>query len=42
VRTEGAGYVVTLAVSGGGFNGVSDFYFEVDGDLIRSMVIRAD
>ncbi len=42
VRSEGDGYVVTLAVSGGGFNGVSDFYFEVDGDVIRSMIIRAD
>jgi hypothetical protein len=42
VRAEGNGQVVTLEVSGGGFNGVSDFYFEVDGDVIRSMVIRAD
>ncbi len=42
VRVEGDGYVVTLEVSGGGFNGVSDFYFEVDGDAIRTMIIRAD
>jgi len=42
VRTEGDGYVVTLEVTGGGFNGTSDFYFEVEDDLIRSMIIRAD
>lgn len=42
VRPEGDGFVVTLEVSGGGFNGVSDFYFEVDGDAIRTMIIRAD
>jgi hypothetical protein len=42
VRAEGDGYVVTLAVSGGGFNGVSDFYFEVDDDVIRQMIVRAD
>jgi hypothetical protein len=42
VRTEGPGYVVTLQVSGGGFNGVSDFYFEVDGDRVKRMIIRAD
>lgn len=41
-RRAGDGQVVTLAVTGGGFNGVSDFYFEVEGDAIRSMVIRAD
>lgn len=41
VRTEGDGYVVTLEVTGGGFSGVSDFYFEVDDDVIRSMIIRA-
>ena len=42
VRNEGSGYVVTLQVTGGGFNGTSDFYFEVDGDRVRRMVIRAD
>jgi hypothetical protein len=42
VRSEGPGYVVTLQVSGGGFNGVSDFYFEVDGDRVKRMIIRAD
>jgi hypothetical protein len=41
-RAEGDGYVVTLAVTGGGFNGTSDFYFEVADDLITSMIIRAD
>ena len=35
-------YVVTLVVTGGGFNGTSDIVFEVDGDRIRSMVISAD
>jgi hypothetical protein len=42
VRAEGNGHVVTLEVTGGGFNGVSDFYFEVADDAIRTMVIRAD
>jgi ketosteroid isomerase-like protein len=42
VRAEGDGVVVTLEVTGGGFNGTSDFYFEVDGDAIRTMIIRAD
>jgi len=41
-RTEGVGYVVTLQVTGGGFNGTSDFYFEVDGDRVQRMIIRAD
>jgi hypothetical protein len=35
-------YVVTLVVTGGGFNGTSDIAFEVEGDKIRSMVISAD
>ena len=34
--------VATLEVSGGGFNGESDFYFEVGDDAIRTMIIRAD
>ena len=42
VRNEGSGYVVTLQVTGGGFNGTSDFYFEVEGDRVRRMIIRAD
>jgi hypothetical protein len=41
LRSEGSGFVVTLEVTGGGFNGVSDFYFEVDGDLVQRMIIRA-
>jgi hypothetical protein len=40
-RAEGSGFVVTLAVTGGGFNGVSDFYFEVEGDRVPQMIIRA-
>ena len=35
-------YIVTLVVTGGGFNGTSDIAFEVEGDRIRSMVISAD
>ena len=35
-------YVVTLVVSGGGFNGTSDIAFEVEGDQISSMVISPD
>ena len=38
-RQEGTRYVVSLRVSGDGFNGTSDFTFELDGDLIRSMTI---
>ncbi len=34
--------MVTLQVTGGGFNGTSDFYFEVDGDRVQRMIIRAD
>ena len=41
-RGDGDRYVVTLVVTGGGFNGTSDISFEVDGDRIRSMVISAD
>ena len=41
VRNEGSGYVVTLEVTGGGFNGTSDFYFEVEGDQVQKMIIRA-
>jgi hypothetical protein len=39
-RQVGTSYVVTLDVTGDGFNGTSDFVFEIDGDLIRSMVIK--
>jgi ketosteroid isomerase-like protein len=37
---EGDTWVLTLDVSGGGFNGTSDFRFELDGDLIRRMEIQ--
>jgi hypothetical protein len=36
---EGDAWIVTLKVSGGGFNGTSDFTFELDGDRIRRMTI---
>jgi len=39
-RQVGTSYVVTLDVTGDGFNGTSDFVFEIDGDVIRSMVIK--
>jgi hypothetical protein len=38
-RRDGDDYVVTLAVTGGGFNGTSDFRFTLAGDLISRMVI---
>jgi hypothetical protein len=41
-RQEGETYVVTLDVTGDGFNGTSDITFEVEGDRIRSMVIKPD
>ncbi|MDH2416491.1 nuclear transport factor 2 family protein [Nocardioides sp. CER19] len=41
-RQDGEGYVVTLDVRGDGFNGTSDIAFEVQGDQIRSMVIKPD
>lgn len=41
-RREGSAYVVTLGVTGDGFNGTSDIVFEVEGDRIRSMVIKPD
>jgi ketosteroid isomerase-like protein len=41
-RQDGDAYVVTLEVTGDGFNGTSDITFEVDGDRIRSMVIKPD
>lgn len=39
-RQEGDTYVVTLDVTGDGFNGTSDIAFEIEGDRIRSMVIK--
>lgn len=41
-RREGDRWIVTLVVTGGGFNGTSDIAFEVDGDRVRSMIISAD
>jgi hypothetical protein len=41
-RQDGRSYVVTLDVRGDGFNGTSDITFEVEGDLIRSLVIKPD
>lgn len=41
-RQEGGTYVVTLEVTGDGFNGTSDITFDTDGDRIRSMVIKPD
>lgn len=41
-RQEGDTYVVTLDVTGDGFNGTSDIAFETEGDQIRSMVIKPD
>ena len=39
VRDEGAELVVTLRVSGGGFNGDSDFRFTLADGLIARMII---
>ncbi len=39
---QGGRYVVTLVVSGDGFNGTSDIAFEVEDQRIRSMIISAD
>ncbi len=39
-RQDGADYIVTLVVSGDGFNGTSDIVFGLAGDRIRSMVIE--
>jgi ketosteroid isomerase-like protein len=41
-RQDGDTYVVTLKVTGDGFNGISDIAFQVEGDRIRSMVIKPD
>ena len=39
VRTEGATTVVSAQVGGNGFNGPSDFAFEVSGDRVALMTI---
>jgi hypothetical protein len=38
-RQDGDDWIVTLTVTGGGFNGTSDIRFRVSGDLISRMVI---
>jgi len=38
-RAEGTTEVVTLVVSGGGYNGTGDIVFEIAGDLISRMII---
>lgn len=40
VAQEGAAWVVTLDVSGGGFNGTSDFRFDLADGLIGRMEIQ--
>ena len=39
VEADGDDWVVTLDVTGGGFNGTSDFRFTLAGDLIARMEI---
>ena len=39
VRTDGATTVVSTEVGGNGFNGPSDFAFEVSGDRVARMTI---
>src|SRR3954470_11800456 len=41
-RREAETYIVTLVVTGDGFNGTSDIAFRVNGDRISSMVIAPD
>ncbi len=41
-RIDGDDHIITLVVTGGGFNGTSDIVFRLDGDLISRMVIAAD
>ena len=41
-RHEGAEDVVTLTVSGGGYNGTGDIRFTIVGDRISRMIIAAD
>lgn len=40
VHREGGEWVVTVTVTGNGFNGTSPIRFTVDGDRISRMVIR--
>ena len=41
-RREGTEDVVTLTVTGDGYNGTGDMRFTVEGDLISRMIIAAD
>jgi hypothetical protein len=41
-RAQGDDLVVTLVVTGGGFNGTSDIRFTLDGGLISRLVISPD
>jgi hypothetical protein len=41
VAQENGAWVVTAMVGGGGFNGLSHFVFEVAGDQVSRMTIRA-
>jgi hypothetical protein len=41
-RREGADEVVTLTVTGDGYNGSGDIRFTIDGGLISRMIIAAD
>lgn len=38
-RQEGEDWIVTLVVTGGGYNGTSDIRFSLDGDRIARMLI---
>jgi hypothetical protein len=38
-RRDGGDWIVTLDVTGGGFNGTSDIRFTLDGDRIARMLI---
>lgn len=40
-RVEGDTHIVTIVVSGGGYNGTGDIDFVLEGDLIASMIISA-
>jgi hypothetical protein len=41
-RRDGEDDVVTIIVTGGGYNGVGDIRFTIAGDLIARMIISAD
>ena len=41
-RIDGHEHIVTLVVTGGGFNGTSDIAFSIRDDLIHRLIISAD